>query len=86
MRISDDIIEINTKERGVGQVPSCGSATVAAAYWWSKAEHPVTVMCRGGGYRVEFTKNNSSIIYTAFTNTVLWRRKIVLDKKLKFLL
>ena len=56
MRISDDIIEINTKERGVGQVPSCGSATVAAAYWWSKGEHPVTVMCRGGGYRVEFTK------------------------------
>ena len=48
--------EINTKEKGVGQVPSCGSATVAAAYWWSKGEHPVTVMCRGGGYRVEFTK------------------------------
>ena len=56
MRISDDIIEINTKEKGVGQVKSCGSATVAAAYWWSKGEHPVTVMCRGGGYRVEFTQ------------------------------
>ena len=56
MRISDDVIEINTKEKGVGQVPSCGSATVAAAYWWSKGKHPVTVMSRGGGYRVEFTE------------------------------
>ena len=49
-RLWNDDIFVETWEHGVGLVPSCGTATIAAAM----KEQVNEIYCRGGKYNIEF--------------------------------